>query len=56
MIIISGREKMLKVSGECKCGLKRDIEYDDASDIQQIKNMPCPYCGSTLKYKSGNDN
>jgi len=46
----------MKESGECMCGLKRDIECDDAEAMQRIKNMPCPNCGGRIKYKSSHEN
>lgn len=46
---------MLKVSGECKCGFKRDIECDNTGNLQQLKDVPCPHCGGVLKYKSGEE-
>jgi len=47
---------MLKVSGECLCGFKRDIECDDSSTMQELKDMPCKYCGGLIKYKKENEN
>ena len=46
---------MIKATGECRCGLQRDIECDDSGTLQKIKDVPCPNCGSTLKYKSGHE-
>ena len=46
---------MLKISGECKCGLKREIECDDPGAVKQIKDMPCYHCGGTLKYTTGSE-
>lgn len=42
----------LKMSGECKCGFKREFESDDLNTMQQIKEMSCHHCGGRLKYKS----
>lgn len=46
---------MLKISGECKCGSKRDIECDDQNTLQKLKDAPCTHCGGKLKYKTDNE-